>query len=36
MPDTPAVFGAEAEDREMDLEDEPQVDDEPLVRTGVK
>ena len=27
--DTLAVFGAEAEDREMDLEDEPQSDDEP-------
>ncbi len=27
--DTLAVFGAEAEDREMDLEDEPQADDEP-------
>ena len=27
--DTLAVFGAEAEDRENDLEDEPQRDDEP-------
>ena len=29
--DTLAVFGAEAEDREMDLEDEPQADDEPPI-----
>ncbi len=29
--DTLAVFGAEAEDREMDLEDEAQADDEPSI-----
>lgn len=29
--DTLAVFGVEAEDREMDLEDEPQADDEPSI-----